>query len=398
MVEESVKSLQDYLTDLMFGLYLEVDKDNPENDDNSNTYFNIDQINNYFQGTCIKLESSYDIGGPAPNGFSGTVYFKYDIHINPWNKEFISNMEFLGGDQGAQENLDNSYYLSLWEKFNDCTYSLKFKNDLFGGKINLKYDINNFLQTYTITKNDFEYVNCADGSWYTPYYSRQTPSIAICPWNVEYSLHDSPYNFLQGKYVTVNWHNAPARPDTGNYLYQHIMTSQYPSVIITDNPMINNTVNHYYSGDTITTNNYVDNSNNSYTVYNGDNFITIAPVVPAGGLVNFNLKFDDLIGALQLGVDGININNGLTGDDALYIPTYQDYKYSDYSDFYIEPLHQYDDLPDAPSFIGELQLEDYPKFIGSAAQSLLDLLPGIGLSALCCMCFIIGLITSKIRG
>ena len=395
MEEESIKDLQDYLTDLMFGIYLEVDKDNPQNDDNSTTYFNIDQINNYFQGTCIKTESSYDIGGTSPNGFSGTVYFKYDLHINPWNKEFISNMEYLGGEQFFQENVDNSYYLSLWEKFDECTYSLNFKPELFGGKINLKYDGNNFLQTYSITKNDFEYVNCANGSWTAPYCSRQTSNIAIVPWNVEYTLHDSPYSFLQGKYVTVNWHSAPARPDTGDYLHQHIMTSQFPAVMITDNPMINNTVNNYYTGDTITTNNYVDSSNNTYNIKNGDNFITVAPVIPAGGLVNFNLNFDDLIGGLQLAIDDINIRNGLSGDNALYIPTYQQYKYEDYSDFYIEPLHQYDKLPAAPAFDGSIELGDIPKVIGESANSYLGLL-GAGMSALLCGCFITALIVQKL--
>lgn len=395
MVEESIKDLQDYLTNLMFGIYLEVDKDNPENDDNSATYFNIDQINNYFQGTCIKLESSYDIAGTSPNGFSGTVYFKYDLHINPWNKEFISNLEFLGGDQFLQENVDNTYYLSLWDKFDECTYGLNFKPELFGGKINLNYDVNNFLQTYSITKNDFNYVNCADGSWTAPYYAKQTSNIAIVPWNVEYSLHDSPYSFLQGKYVTVNWHNAPARPDTGDYFYQHVMTSQFPAVMITDNPQINNTVNNYYTGDTITTNNYIDSSNNTYNIKNGDNFITVAPVIPAGGLVNFNLNFDDLIGGLQLAIDDINIRNGLSGGDALYIPTYQDYKYSDYSDFYIEPLHQYDKLPAAPSFDGSIELGDIPKVIGESANSYLGLL-GAGMSALLCGCFITALIVQKL--
>ena len=139
MEEENIKDLQDYLTDLMFGIYLEVDNDNPQNDDNSTTYFNIDQINNYFQGTCIKMEASYDIGGTSPNGFSHTVYFLYDLNINPFQKNFVSNMRFLGGEQWTRDNLDSVYYNSLWEKFNECTYTINFKQALYGGEIRLNF-------------------------------------------------------------------------------------------------------------------------------------------------------------------------------------------------------------------------------------------------------------------
>lgn len=396
-MEENIKSIQDYLTDLMFGIYLEVDKDNPDKQDNSDTLFNAKDMNNFVSGTCIKMESSYDIAGTSPNGFNGTVYFIYDLQINPWSKEFISNIRFLGGEQFLQENVDNTYYLSLWDKFEECTYNLNFKEELWGGEIRLNYDGNNFMQTYSIFKNDYDYLNCANGDWHASYYSRSTSNIAICPWNVKYELHDSPYNFLQGKYVSVNWNNCPARPDTGDFLYQHVFTSEHPALVVTTNPMIQNTINNYYTGDTITTNNYVDSHNNSYTITNGDNFITVAPVIPAGGLVNFNLNFDDLIGGLELAVDDINLRLGLDGDDALYIPTYDDYKYSDYGDFYIEPLHQFDSIPHAPAFDGTVELGDYPRVIGASANTFLSFFPA-SLSALLCAVFIISIILDNLRG
>lgn len=161
-------------------------------------------------------------------------------------------------------------------------------------------------------------------------------------------------------------------------------------MVATDNTSITNTYNYYVDNSVQYHNSYTYNyDGDTYTINYGDNYI----VMPQSG---DGLSFDDWRMILLPVIDDLNQNSNLDTD--IVFPTFTEIKYGDYSDFYIEPLHQYDILPDAPSFIGELQLEEYPKFIGSAAQSLLDLLPGIGLSALCCMCFIIGLITSKIRG
>ena len=239
---DTAHTLTDYLKYFLKGVYDEVEDYYPNDDDAQNKNIPTYEINNAFQGTCIKMESSYDIGGTAPNGFRGTVYFKYDLDINPWNDNFISNMEFLGGDQFLQENVDNSYYLSLWEKFEECTYSVGFKSELRDGEIRLNYNMNEFPQQYSIFKNNFDYTNCVNNVWTAPYYSKTDSTLFVVPWKVEYELHDSPYSFLQGKYVTVDWHGG-VRPDTGATLNTHILCSEFPAVIISNNTQINNIFN-----------------------------------------------------------------------------------------------------------------------------------------------------------
>ena len=162
---ETGRTLSDYLKYFLKGVYDEADNLYPNDDDAHNKNIPTYEINNSFQGTCIKMESSYDIAGPSPNGFSGTVYFKYDLDINPWNDNFISNMEFLGGDQWLLENVDNSYYLSLWDKFEECTYESSFKSELRNGEIRLNYNSNAFEQQYSVFQNETNYTNCCNNVW-----------------------------------------------------------------------------------------------------------------------------------------------------------------------------------------------------------------------------------------
>lgn len=150
-----------------------------------------------------------------------------------------------------------------------------------------------------------------------------------------------------------------------------------------------------------TTQTYNYNGDTVYNYYNdyGDIIINGGSgfnVTPIGGLAFADVKL-----ILDSLIDDLNLHFDFSSDGVApldYAPTLDEIRYGDYSDFYIEKLHQYDTLPSAPSFLGELQLEEYPKYLGTATQSLLDLLPGVGLSALCAMCFLVGLITSKIRG
>ena len=145
---DTAHTLTDYLKYFLKGVYDEVEDYYPNDDDAQNKNIPTYEINNAFQGTCLKIESSYDIAGPAPNGFSGTVYFKYDLDINPWNGNFISNMEFLGGEQFLQENVDNTYYLSLWDRFEDCTYSVGIIKVIFKNRVLLPKFVHIVIKSY----------------------------------------------------------------------------------------------------------------------------------------------------------------------------------------------------------------------------------------------------------
>ena len=219
---------------------------------------------------------------------------------------------------------------------------------------------------------------------------------------VPYKYGNSGLSRDGGLYMYFNRNHGEGSLSTDlstGYLY-FLGADKGKNIIITDNS----------HSDTFYRNNVIYN-NNDYHTYNTYNFnggsgngggtVTVGGgagglVIGVGGLLNYNdIKFalDSLIDDLNINM--VNADNKLPID---YFPSYDEVKYIDYGDFYIEKLHQYDVLPSAPTFTGDLVLSDYPKYIGTAAQSLLDLLPGIGLSALCCMCFLIGLITSKIRG
>lgn len=207
----------------------------------------------------------------------------------------------------------------------------------------------------------------------------------------------------------------PYIPYLNSHNIQYVNSNFGSQIVFTPNMStndVNNIINNYnidgpewniitetnYNGDTIY--NYY-NSSTGDIIINGGSFTNNNGVLVTGNNFALPLTYVNLESIFDKLIDDINVDFGFDGSDGLeplYFPSYEEVKYQDYSDFYIEPLHQYDGLPDAPTFLGELQLEEYPKYIGSAAQSLLDLLPGVGLSALCCMCFIIGLITSKIRG
>ena len=381
---ETGRTLSDYLKYFLKGVYDEVDNLYPNDDDAHNKNIPTYEINNSFQGTCIKMESSYDIAGPSPNGFSGTVYFKYDLDINPWNDNFISNMEFLGGDQWLLENVDNSYYLSLWDKFEECTYESSFKSELRNGEIRLNYNSNAFEQQYSVFQNETNYTNCCNNVWTAPYYSLTDHTLYILPWKVEYTLHDSSYNWLQGKYVTVDWHGSPQRPDTGATLNSHILCSEYPAVIISNNPQIENVMNHYYE-DNITHNTY-----NDYNVYNGDNFIYVNP--PSN-----NITYDDLVKAIDKGVNDINVRLNLTGDTIIKTPTYDDFKYGDRDPYYIAPV----DGINVPS-LGEVSLPsgdfgDAPKVIAESVNDTMSILDHLGITTVFIICALLTFIIRKVR-
>lgn len=190
------------------------------------------------------------------------------------------------------------------------------------------------------------------------------------------------------------------------------VNTNYSGIICFSPDMTNNDVNNIFNTYNIDSHDWTQityNTQNGDTVYNyynsntgdiiinaGDFNVTGNGVVGVGGVgvalayVDLEGIFDDIIGELNLslGFDGSD------GYEPLDFPSYEQIKYEDYSNFYIEPLHQYDNLPAPPSFDGTIDFGDIPKVVGHSATSYLDLL-GTGLSALLCGCFITALIVRK---
>lgn len=160
--------------------------------------------------------------------------------------------------------------------------------------------------------------------------------------------------------------------------------------------VINNNQNTTYHN----TFNYTTNNGDTITVYYGDNYIDLgigpSGALGAGALVGFNyndfkLIMDDLIDDLKINSPGLEIPQDYQ------FPSYDDIKYEDMGDFYIEPLHQYDKLPTAPTYDGTLDLQDFPRAVGLFAGAYLDLIPA-GLGALMTGIFILCIILNNLRG
>lgn len=132
----------------------------------------------------------------------------------------------------------------------------------------------------------------------------------------------------------------------------------------------NNTYNNTY--------NYTTNEGDTLTVNMGNGAIVV------GGAGMF-ISFDDLVGALNIGLPDLNVSLGLDDDNSLTIPTYEEIKYTDVGDFHITPIHQIKDLPLAPSFDVNLDVSDLPDTIGYSVTEYLniaDTVLGVGGSAL----------------
>lgn len=174
-------------------------------------------------------------------------------------------------------------------------------------------------------------------------------------------------------------------------------------------------VNFYNSFDSHNTNNsyYEDTTYNQYyNTYNVSvspdlNFdIGVGPLgvaigvggVAGGGItLSPEIDFDDLIDILTPIVNDLNNNSNYDFDIQLHDFDYYMNNYNDYGDFYIEPLHQYDNLPHAQTFDGTVDLGDYPRVIGESVNTYMGLLPA-GISVLLSAVFIIAIILDNLRG
>lgn len=151
----------------------------------------------------------------------------------------------------------------------------------------------------------------------------------------------------------------------------------------------------YYDNDYHTSNTY------NYNGGSGDGGGDVYVGGGAGGLVVCPVGavgYADIELALDSFIHDLNLNFG--DSDNIYpfddFPSYNEIKYKDMGDFYIQPIDQYDKLPTAPTFDGSIDVKDYPLFVANSTTSFLDLLP-VSISAFLCAAVVISLLIGKIQ-
>lgn len=390
--ENPADTLQKYIDNFLKYVQTNIDITYGEDNDNSEEPLNYTNIPIAFQGTCIKSVNSSQISGQSPNGVSGDMYFKYDLVISQNGENMVSNMVLLGGSHGLIENIDNTYYQNMWTDFLNCEYTCSIKSELLDGYLYLPNDANNnndFNKQYHILKNGYDYTNITD-TVFSGYSSSNGAQLTIEPWNVEYSITNSNYNWLHGDVCTVNSHgrNVP-NCYTGDTISKHMPTTRAPSVMFTDNSTV---INNYttYGGNTYNDN---DTYNNVINTYYGDNYLVLAPVgIGVNGELGFN--FDDLVGALEVAVGDINTQFGY----GITVPTYDELKYVDQGSFYITPIKQIDNLPLAPE-VGDTvpDISDYLTIVGGTMTSLYNMIDGLGVSLMLVFTFLICLVINHLK-
>lgn len=394
---DTAKDISYYIRYYLKGIQTEIDKLNPFNEDNSDTPVDTSVFNEYYDGTCIKRITSRQISGQyAPDNTSYQNYYKYHFNVSRYNPAFVSDIVYLGGDYTFITNNwqnNQAYYNSMESLFyQNFRMDITFKEALRNGDISQVFNQQTHYNQFHIEQNEFDYTAVCDNTTFTMINSYNTPELYIACGKGSYVLKDihDEVSSLYGTYCEVTMQDpalvVPRTTDGSNHLY----ISSEPALFISNDNDFSWYIKNYYDTD------YTDNSvttydNSTMHVYNGDNYIYIKP------LENGQVTFNNFFTALGLGVDDINLRLGLDGDDAIQVPTYDELKYMDYSDFYIEPLHQYDTLPVAPSFDGSIELGDYPMVIGESANTFLSFLPA-SLSALFCAVFIISIILDNLRG
>lgn len=145
-------------------------------------------------------------------------------------------------------------------------------------------------------------------------------------------------------------------------------------------------INNVNSGDSnYHTINYTTNEGDTVTVSYNSYAINF-------GTSGISVSFDDIFDIMA----NFIAPDLSTPELTLTVPTYEDLKYSDMGDFYIAPLHQYGQLPTAPTFENTLDLSNYPLAIGSVATRYIDFLPA-SISALLAGAVIVSAIVAFIR-
>lgn len=130
----------------------------------------------------------------------------------------------------------------------------------------------------------------------------------------------------------------------------------------------------------------------TYVTNSGDTIgITYNSYAVNIGSAGLPISYDDIYNIFA----GIIIPSLPDGQNTLIVPTYDDIKYEDMGDFYIQPLHQYDTIPSAPTFDGTIDLGNYPTVLAESANTFLNFMP-VTLSALFTAAFVVCVLLRKL--
>ena len=355
----------------------------------------IAEVPFYFDGVCIKGICVPEL---TSGHFSfGTAFYLYHMNIQSGKQDIIDSLQFLGVDQGVQENSNNEFYHGLESLFYDHVgYSCEVKDSLLNGQYNFQKvnDVNDWYQYFNVYQNETTYLYPCMYDWFTPLTTvlDESSYCKIQVWGSRWNYHETYYpQYFDYPFVEYDGHGTSLLMSaTVDDRSRHQCTTQYPLITNDANDMIiteirnygGNTYNYDYSQ-------LIDNSHN-ITYYYGDQYIIMKP--DSG---DYDVTFKDVSDGLQHVVDQLNLI--LDSDTTLIIPTFDELAYEDMGDFYIEPLHQYEPLPHAPVIDGTLDLQDYPRAVGLFAGAYLDLIPA-GLSVLMTGIFILAIILDNLRG
>lgn len=313
----------------------------------------------------------------APNNW--TQYAVGNVNLDGTGLS-ISCYDYLSSNYGIQSSWDAIVDSGCFEYISSYTYSATL--DEMG--VDYIYNNDQFIQG---VKNDSVVYPVYFDSDFNGNSGHQQLQLALSP--------KQTYSY-RGE-ICDTW-NVASGFLSDRFYFQQLDSDNYPSrMVIFPNSHSRNTWT-YIDNSTVQTINY--NGDTIYNYYNDSGDIIInggggtptVPIMPIGGLAYADVKF-----ILDSLVDELNLNFDFEGDGLPplnYAPTLDEIRYGDYSDFYIEKLHQYDSLPAAPTFDGSVDFGDIPKVVGESANSYLGLL-GTGLSALLCGCFITAFIVKK---
>lgn len=350
--------------------------------------------------------------------------------IDFWAKQFQTYYEFYLGENDLEVAPDNSVEVDSFVMSGCAFLSIRNQNNLYGGDNNgfgllstyfsfyPDYKSNPVLSQEIIayTDNSNNYGSMADWaearplSVNMPYSIYQKnpfyPNVIYSPqasaiwtsitshWNRYPDTYDSgSFNFFgapvrisfdEDNQFSVDNQNMPILAPRGGAPYSVCWGAidLDKSSVYSNQPIVSfsPTYMNYYqyetaNGDVITTY-YTDNS-----------IINDSMSIP----LSYNDYRDYMNAILALIKDNYD-----TVDDSVIVPTWDELQYVDMGDFYIEPLHQYGNLPTAPTFETSLDLSTYPSTIGSVASRYIDFLP-LSISALLAGTVIVSAIVSFIR-
>lgn len=132
---------------------------------------------------------------------------------------------------------------------------------------------------------------------------------------------------------------------------------------------------------------YITNEGDTITTYYNDHTVI-------NDTRGKDMSFDELTDYFNMLLVDIK-QNFSDVDSNVVFPSWDDLNYIDQGNFYIEPLHQYDQIPVAPTFNGTIDLADYPTVLAEGANIFLDFMPAT-LSALFTAAFVACVVIRKL--